>query len=73
MKTTPFIILIALSAGVAAHDCPEWVEVETKIGLQIMRVSHIMSVNYFGNESVYISKCVPDTKGKRLPYQELIV
>ena len=61
MKTTLTIILLTLSAGLAAHDCPEWVEVETKISLQMMRVSHIMSVNYFSDESVYISSCVPET------------
>ena len=61
MKTTLFIILLVLSVNMYAHECPEWVEVETKISLRMMRVSHIMSVNYFRDESVYISSCVPET------------
>ena len=59
MKTKLFIILLALSAGVAAHDCPEWIEVETELGLQILRASHIKSVTSLDSGGAFIIECVP--------------
>ncbi len=51
-----FAALATLSAGLAAHECPEWVEVKTELGLQMMRVSHIETVTNFDNKAVFISK-----------------